>query len=50
MIELSGRNVETLVFPRAKMVAATEEILADNGIRSQGSQEALAILKTAPAQ
>jgi S1-C subfamily serine protease len=34
---------ETMVFPRAEMAAATEEILADNGIRSQGSPDALAI-------
>jgi hypothetical protein len=32
-----------MVFPRAEMAAATEEILADNGIRSQGSPDALAI-------
>ena len=34
---------ETLVFPRAEMVASTEEILTDNGVRSQGSPDTLAI-------
>lgn len=34
---------ETLVFQRGEMLAATEEILNDNGIRYQGSQDALAI-------
>lgn len=34
---------ETIVFPRAEMVAATDEILTDNGIREQGSPELLAI-------
>ena len=36
---------ETLVFPRAEMMAATDEILTDNGIREQGSPELLAIWK-----
>lgn len=42
-IEFDTRVGETLVFPRAAMVAATEEILTDNGIRSQGSPDTLAI-------
>jgi hypothetical protein len=33
-----GKGVETMVFPRKKMQDATDEILTDNGIRSQGSQ------------
>jgi S1-C subfamily serine protease len=36
---------ETMVFPRAEMVTATDEILTDNGIREQGSPELLAIWK-----
>ena len=36
---------ETLVFPRAEMVTATDEILTDNGIRDQGSPELMAIWK-----
>jgi hypothetical protein len=43
IIEFEGRGGETIVFPRAEMVAATEDILTDNGVRSQGSAEAMAI-------
>jgi S1-C subfamily serine protease len=32
---------EDLVFPRADMLAATDDILSDNGIRSQGSPDVL---------
>jgi len=42
-IEFDNRYGETLVFPRADMLAATDEILTDNGIRSQGSPDALAV-------
>jgi hypothetical protein len=42
-IEFDNRYGETLVFPRAKMLAATDDILTDNGIRSQGSPDTLAI-------
>jgi S1-C subfamily serine protease len=42
-IEFDSRAGETLVFPRAEMEAATEEILTDNGVRSQGSADTLAI-------
>jgi len=42
-IEFDNRYGETLVFPRAEMIAATDEILTDNGIRSQGSPDALAV-------
>jgi S1-C subfamily serine protease len=38
-----GRSGESMVFPRKKMRDATDEILTDNGIRSQGSQLLLAI-------
>lgn len=36
---------ETMVFPRAEMLAATEAILTDNGIREQASPELLAVWK-----
>jgi PDZ domain len=36
---------ETMVFPRADMVAATEGILTDNGIREQGSPALMAVWK-----
>ena len=42
-IEFYGRGGETLVFPRAEMAAATDEILTDNGVRSQGSPDTLKI-------
>jgi S1-C subfamily serine protease len=43
VIEFAGRGGESLVFPRKDMVAATEEILTDNGVRSQGSVELLKV-------
>jgi PDZ domain-containing protein len=39
----AGRSAETLVFPRKKMLDATEDILGDNGIREQGSPEYMQI-------
>jgi S1-C subfamily serine protease len=41
--EFDQRNAETLVFPRQQMVAATDEILSDNDLRSQGSPDTMAI-------
>ena len=41
--EFAGHGGEAMVFPRAQMVAATDEILTDNGVRSQGSEDTLAI-------
>ena len=42
-LEFDQRSGESLVFPRAAMVAATEEILTDNGVRAQGSPDTLAV-------
>ncbi len=42
-IECDTRYGETMVFPRAEMLAATDEILTDNDVRSQGSPDMLAI-------
>jgi hypothetical protein len=42
-IACDSRFGETMVFPRAQMLAATDEILTDNGVRSQGSPDTLAI-------
>jgi S1-C subfamily serine protease len=36
-------NGESYVFPRAEMVSATENILNDNGVRSQGSPDVMKI-------
>ena len=40
-IECAGRGGETWVFPRKETISATEEILTDNGIRSQGSPDVM---------
>jgi S1-C subfamily serine protease len=42
-IKFDQRGAETLVFTRSEMVAATDDILSDNGVRSQGSADMLAI-------
>jgi S1-C subfamily serine protease len=42
-IEFESRFGETMVFPRAEMQAATDDILGDNGIRSQGTPDTMAI-------
>jgi len=42
-IECAGRSGETLVFPRKEMIEATDSILTDNGIRSQGSPEVMSV-------
>jgi hypothetical protein len=47
-IEFDQRPGESLVFPRKEMVAATEDILSDNGVRAQGSPDTLAIWQAKP--
>lgn len=42
-VEFAGRLNETMIFPRAAMAAATDDILSDNGVRSQGSPDMMAI-------
>jgi S1-C subfamily serine protease len=42
-IDFDNRVGEDLVFPRAQTVAATEGILAENGIRAQGSPDMMKI-------
>lgn len=42
-VEFFNRHAETVIFPRAEMVAATEGILTDNGVRAQASANLLAI-------
>jgi len=41
--EVDHRGGEALVFPRQEMLAATDEILTDNGVRAQGSPDMLAV-------
>ena len=43
VFEFDGVGNEGLVFRRSEMLAATDEILNDNGVRSQGSPDTLAI-------
>jgi hypothetical protein len=47
-IDFTGHGGETLVFQRKDMIAATEEILNDNGIRTQGSSDAMSIWNSKP--
>jgi S1-C subfamily serine protease len=42
-IEFDQRIGESLVFEREAMVAATEEVLNDNGVRAQGSPDTLEV-------
>jgi S1-C subfamily serine protease len=42
-IDFFGRYTSTLVFPREEMLAATDTILADNNVHSQGSPAMMAI-------
>lgn len=44
------REDEALVFPRKEMLAATDEILADNSIRTQGSPDAMAVWIARPTR
>jgi hypothetical protein len=39
-----------MIFPRAELVAATDEILTDNGVRSQGSPDMLMVWTAKPAK
>jgi S1-C subfamily serine protease len=42
-IRFVDRNKEAIVFPRKETLAATEQILSDNGIRAQASPELLEV-------
>lgn len=43
VLRFAGRGIESLVFARKAIVAATPQVLADNGVREQGSPRLLAI-------
>jgi S1-C subfamily serine protease len=47
-IEFASRSGEALVFSRAAITAATDEILTDNGVRAQGSPDMLAVWQAKP--
>ncbi len=42
-VDFDNRGSEALVFPHAQLVASTESILTDNGVRAQGSPDMLKI-------
>jgi len=48
VVEFAGRAAPPLVFPRRETIAATEEILTDNGVRAQGSPGPLAVWNEKP--
>jgi len=50
VFEFHGRDAETLVFRRTDLVARTEEILNDNGIRSQGTPDIMAVWNATPGK
>ncbi len=41
--EFDQKGGEALVFSRPAIVAATDDILSDNGVRAQGSPDTLAV-------
>jgi S1-C subfamily serine protease len=43
VFDFHGRATETLVFPREALLQATEEVLTDNGVRSQGTPDLMAV-------
>ena len=50
VFEFAQRGGENLVFKRQELLAATEEILGDNGVRAQGSPDMLKVWNAQPAQ
>jgi len=48
-IEFASRSGEALVFSRSAIMAATDDILTDNGVRAQGSPDMLAVWQAKPA-
>jgi hypothetical protein len=48
-IEFDQKGGEALVFSRQAIMAATDEILTDNGVRAQGSPDTLAVWQGKPA-
>ena len=48
-LEFVGRAAPILVFPRTEMSAATDSILVDNDIRSQGTPDVMAVWNAKPA-
>jgi hypothetical protein len=49
-IEFFTKGGEALVFSRAAIMAATDDILTDNGVRAQGSLDMMAVWQAKPAK
>jgi S1-C subfamily serine protease len=49
-IKFAGRATEALVFSRKEIIAATDDILSDNGVRAQGSPDILKIWSAKPTK
>lgn len=47
VVQTENRGGEAMVFPHKEMLAATEDILTDNGVRAQGSADLLEIWRQA---
>ena len=48
-IEFAGRGAESLVLPRQATQKSTDDVLTDNGIRSQGSPDMMDVWNAKPA-
>jgi S1-C subfamily serine protease len=49
-IRFVDRNKEAIVLPRKETLAATDQILSDNGVRAQASPELLEVWRASPSQ
>jgi hypothetical protein len=47
-LEFASKAGEAIVFSRQALVAATDDILTDNGVRAQGSPDMLAVWQEKP--
>lgn len=43
VLDFDNRATESMVFPRAQMIAATDGILTDNSVREQGSADMMKV-------
>lgn len=50
MFEFWGHGTESMVFRREETLDATDDILADNGVRSQGSSDMMAVWNAKPSR
>lgn len=48
VIEYATKSAETMIFPRTETLAATDEILDDNGIRSRGTPDLMTLWDAKP--